>query len=196
MSDLENLMINLKVLGEVRSGDKIKTKGIYFEIDNDFPQCIMRHLRNEGRVSTRSNISALANGLLRAKEYLLEGKDTKQRIRLLEDIKKANIGIENLIRDTYSSDVVTQSHLRQSVEKFEELIKFIGYTEDEIDIDSKPLDVYEMSEELNKPEIQCISRTIPNFNQEYTLTSNIGCDHNQSPCYNCYNEMNISDLIP
>jgi hypothetical protein len=194
MSDLEILMINLKVLGEVRSGDKIKTKGLYFEIDNDFPQCIMRHLRNEGRVSTRSNISALANGLLRAKECLLEGKDTKQKIRLVDDIKKANIGIENLIRDTYCSDVVTQSHLRQSVEKFEELVKFIGYSEEESDIGSKPLNIYEMTEEY-KPEIY-IPRTITNFNQEYTLTSNIGCSHNQSPCYNCYNEMNISDLIP
>lgn len=121
---LDNLIINLKVLGKISAGSKINTKEKYLEIDdNTWGQAIARWIRGDNRKATCDAIHSIISSASHVIQHSLRSKKTDlvqekflhmTHNELLEalykELKKVEIGVASL-KDTYIRDTTLSSKL-------------------------------------------------------------------------------------
>jgi len=92
--NVEEIIINLKLLSQVEKGQKIITKDTYLNIETRtvVPECIRRWKRQDNRNETIKTINRVINEALSV-------RNREPRIKLY--LRKAKQGIINL-KDTYS----------------------------------------------------------------------------------------------
>jgi len=121
---LDNLIINLKVLGKISAGSKINTKEKYLEIDsNTWGQAVIRWIRGDNRKATCDSIHSIISSASHVIQHSL--KSTHNELveekflhmthdELLESIhkdrKKVKRGVASL-KDTYIHDTTLSSKL-------------------------------------------------------------------------------------
>jgi len=91
--NVEELIINLKLLAQVEKGQKIITKDTYLNIETKhlIPECIRRWNRQEGRNETLRSINRIVNDSITSLPH---------EPRIQTYLKQSSQGIVNL-KDTY-----------------------------------------------------------------------------------------------
>ena len=124
MNQVQNLLINLKVLSQIGPGDKINTKEKNIEIDNNnWGQSLRRTYRGDDRKLTFDMINNLITTLTliiqkslngSADEYIEEKSVHMTNQELLKEVHKelegVKKGLENL-RETYFQDATLASKM-------------------------------------------------------------------------------------
>ena len=124
MNQVQNLLINLKVLSQIGPGDKINTKEKNIEIDNNnWGQSLRRTYRGDDRKLTFDMINNLITTLTLiiqkslegdANEYIEEKSVHMTNQELLKEVHKelegVRKGLENL-RETYFQDATLASKM-------------------------------------------------------------------------------------
>ena len=124
MNQVQNLLINLKVLSQIGPGDKINTKEKNIEIDsNNWGQSLRRTYRGDDRKLTFDMINNLITTLTLiiqkslegdADEYIEEKSVHMTNQELLKEVHKelegVRKGLENL-RETYFQDATLASKM-------------------------------------------------------------------------------------
>jgi hypothetical protein len=107
--EVEEIIINLKLLEQVERGQKLITRDTYLNIEPAtlMPECIRRWKRQDSRHETVKSINRIIN---QAIQHL------PQEPRLKSYLRKAKIGITNL-KDTYSMCLQTGARLDTILDK-------------------------------------------------------------------------------
>jgi hypothetical protein len=95
--DIEEIIINLKILSQLDKNQKLITRGSYINIEGPslIPEFIRRWNRQENRSETLKKINSIINSAIE-----LIDKETKYDVK--EYIINSKIGIQNL-KETYST---------------------------------------------------------------------------------------------
>ena len=95
--DIEEIIINLKILSQLDKNQKLITRGSYINIEGPslIPEFIRRWNRQENRSETLKKINSIINAAIE-----LIDKETKYDVK--EYIINSKIGIQNL-KETYST---------------------------------------------------------------------------------------------
>ena len=95
--DIEEIIINLKILSQLDKNQKLITRGSYINIEG--PSLIPEFIRRWNRQENRSETLKKINGIINAAIELID-KETKYDVK--EYIINSKIGIQNL-KETYST---------------------------------------------------------------------------------------------
>lgn len=141
------LIINLKVLGNIQKGMKLKSHDKYLEIDPiTWYQPIQRFINREDRTYTYNKLSEMNKYLFdfiseeESHKYLNFNNNTELYVFLLPIIERSMIGINNL-KETYEEDKTCVSQLEVEIANLEMITKNIKNKLNElgIKVDSKDL---------------------------------------------------------
>mgnify|MGYP006441380343 CR=1 FL=1 len=113
-TDLEGILVNLKILASLEIGQKLITTDKYLDIEKSTfyaPESVRRTYRGDSRDSAISRIDTIMTRALEIKD-----NDT-----LIEEIKKSKKGIQNL-KDTYKDCVQTKARLDTILDKINKVI--------------------------------------------------------------------------
>ena len=113
-SDIDQLIIDLKVIASLNQNIKLMTKGCYLNSEQSHfvPEWIRRWLRGDSRDETVKRIDQTVISSIN-KLKIISGKS---RNKLKEHLKKSVVGIENL-RKTYSTCAQTNARLNAIIDK-------------------------------------------------------------------------------
>lgn len=138
LEKLENVILNLQVLSELKKGQKLDTSNNIFKIDeNVYGQFWSRWYRGDSRKKTINLLSNLEEDIKNILEYLKE--PSEQEIEVLEKLGlKRHQTLQSLehnmtngfnglkvLTETYENDVLIKNKLIGIQNKFNELIKNI-----------------------------------------------------------------------
>jgi hypothetical protein len=95
--DIEEIIINLKILQKLEKNQKIITRGAYLNIESPslIPEFIRRWNRQDNRVETLKRINTIVNSAI-------ENLDKNETFNIKEYLIGAKEGINNL-KETYST---------------------------------------------------------------------------------------------
>jgi hypothetical protein len=96
--DIEEIVINLKILSQLDKNQKLITRGSYINIEGPslIPEFIRRWNRQENRAETIKKINTIINSAI----DLIDNTDNKYDIK--QYIIDSKLGIQNL-KETYST---------------------------------------------------------------------------------------------
>ena len=108
-SNIESILVNLKILSSLEIGQKLITTEKYLDIEKGTyfaPESLKRTYRGDSRDSAISRIDAIIN-------QAITKKDNQQ---IIEELKKSVKGINNL-KDTYKNCIQTKARLDTILDK-------------------------------------------------------------------------------
>lgn len=113
--DIEEIIINLKILEKLEINQKLITRDTYLNIEPHtlFPEWFRRWNRQDNRNETIKKINSIVNNSL---SLLVENKELCEKYELKKYLLSAVKGLNNL-KDTYSTCNQTLSRLELIIEK-------------------------------------------------------------------------------
>jgi hypothetical protein len=110
--DIEEIVINLKILSQLDKNQKLVTRGAYINIEGPslIPEFIRRWNRQENRAETIKKINTIINSAIE----LMNNNDNKYDIK--QYIIESKLGIQNL-KETYSTCSQTCARLDVILDK-------------------------------------------------------------------------------
>jgi hypothetical protein len=110
--DIEEIVINLKILSQLDKNQKLITRGSYINIESPslIPEFIRRWNRQENRAETIKKINTIINSAI----DLIDNTDNKYDIK--QYIIDSKLGIQNL-KETYSTCSQTCARLDVILDK-------------------------------------------------------------------------------
>lgn len=123
--DIENNILNLKIISKISEGDKLSTSENIIKIDPpSILQGVNRWINSEGRGVTLKKLEEIVNDTLSITEKLLESerniKDEKQKDldennsqifqKFIIEMTNSLLGLENL-KKTYTEDIMITSQI-------------------------------------------------------------------------------------
>ena len=133
---LNQVTLNLKVMGDIKDGDKLSTVNKYIEIDSySYLQCIYRKYNGDSRLKTLEKIDEVINDTISLSQQLLNNElnnsnvtnlpDNTSNAKILQDLIPdmidASKGIRNL-KLTYKNDVLTENKLDMAIKKLNDQV--------------------------------------------------------------------------
>lgn len=124
--DIDNILLNLKMLSQIKANDKLFTDDGQIKIDTPtIMQGITRWMNDYSRTKTMDDLDHLINKTL---EYVNENikkverteEDNRNCQKILVEVSKSLTGIQNL-KITYNDDTFIQSRLDVINEKTHEI---------------------------------------------------------------------------
>lgn len=113
--DLDNVLLNLKIISQIKENDKLITSNKLLEIDNSYFQSFKRYWNNNNRLSTIDYIKGVVDDTLYITDLTIKAKETNEinnifiesnshiLQRFLIEITNACKGLDNL-KITYNTD--------------------------------------------------------------------------------------------
>ena len=141
LKSIDNLLLDLKILSQIKEGDKVCTDNNHLSIDNTyFFQGFKRWYTNNSRKTTLDYIETIKkntlmitslilkkeksnNDMVSSDKPFIEGNSELLKKFYLEMIKSCD-GLTNL-KVTYQTDIPISSKIELIIEKFQERIKQI-----------------------------------------------------------------------
>uniref|UniRef100_A0A6C0EV09 Uncharacterized protein n=1 Tax=viral metagenome TaxID=1070528 RepID=A0A6C0EV09_9ZZZZ len=120
--DIEETIINLKVLEKLDKNQKLITRGAYLNIEPSslIPECLRRWNRQDNRQETIKKINSVINSAI---TYLKSKSSCDESIfNVKEYLEKSLTGINNL-KETYSICTQTCSRLDIIIDKINKFIE-------------------------------------------------------------------------
>ena len=120
---IDNIIINLKMLSQIKQNDKLYTEGSQFRIDSPkFSQGILRWFNDYSREKTMDDIDVVVKHTEVYISSIFENssksvEDNRMCQNILLEITRAIDGLQNL-KLTYKDDTFVQSRLDVAKEKF------------------------------------------------------------------------------
>jgi hypothetical protein len=134
MNAIDNTILNLKVIGDIKNGDKLSTYKNNIEIDPCcYTRCVYRTYIGDSRVKTIKKLQCVVNDILLMTNQLLGFQefndniinvpDNKSKILqdLIPDMINAKKGLSNL-KLTYKDDVLTENQIEMIRKKLTDQI--------------------------------------------------------------------------
>lgn len=131
---IDQLTLNLKVMGDVKSGDKLSVVNKNFEIDTySYVRCIYRSYYGDSRIKSLEKVNEVVEDVIKATDQLLNLEPFAQNIMnlpdnpskhlqdLMPDMINANKGLDQL-KLTYLNDVLTENKLNIMIKKMSDQI--------------------------------------------------------------------------
>ena len=139
---IDQVLTNLKVISQIKKGEKIVTDNIILEIDNRYFQSVRRWWNQSSRLSTLDffqKIIARSFELIddtynnkEKEQYYFSEENSRILQRFSLEMSNACIGLTNL-KETYENDVTTKSqldimigHLNNRIEKIQKVLTIHG----------------------------------------------------------------------
>jgi hypothetical protein len=118
--DIEEIIINLKILEKLDKNQKLITRGAYLNIEPSslIPECLRRWNRQDNRQETIKKINSVINTAI---TYLKTNND-ENIFNVKEYLEKSVTGIQNL-KETYSICTQTCSRLDIIIDKINKYIE-------------------------------------------------------------------------
>lgn len=119
--DIEETIINLKVLEKLDKNQKLITRGAYLNIEPNslIPECLRRWNRQDNRQETIKKINSVINSSI---TYLKSSSHDDNIFNVKEYLEKSLNGINNL-KETYSICTQTCSRLDIIIDKINKFIE-------------------------------------------------------------------------
>ena len=120
--DIEEIIINLKILEKIDKNQKLITRGSYLNIEPTslIPECLRRWNRQDNRHETIKKINAVINTAI---EFLQRGDTNNDKFfNVKEYIEKSKLGINNL-KETYATCNQTCARLDIIIDKINKVIE-------------------------------------------------------------------------
>ena len=126
--DIDTILLNLKIISQIKENDKLITSNSMLEIDTTYFQFAKRWFNNDSRISTIEYIKSIVDATLEITDTTLseENKLKSKNIfeednshllqRFLLEMTNACKGLDNL-KITYSNDISIVSAIEISKEK-------------------------------------------------------------------------------
>ena len=118
--DIEEIIINLKILEKLDKNQKLITRGAYLNIEPNslIPECLRRWNRQDNRQETIKKINSVINTAI---TYLKNTND-ENIFDVKNYLEKSVVGINNL-KETYSICTQTCSRLDIIIDKINKFIE-------------------------------------------------------------------------
>lgn len=131
---LDNVILNLKVIGDIKNGDKLSTNKNNIEIDPCcYTRCVYRTYIGDSRIKTIEKLQCVVNDILLMTNQLMGFQDFSNDIvnvpqnkpkilqDLIPDMINAKKGLSNL-KLTYKDDVLTENQIEMIRKKLTDQI--------------------------------------------------------------------------
>lgn len=131
---LDQIVLNLKVMGDIKNSDKLSTVSDNIEIDPySYARCIYRTYYGDNRIKTIEKLQEVVEDTNRITDNLLNivsfdssiialpENNSKILQDLIPDMVNANKGLQNL-KLTYKDDVLTENKLDMVIKKLNDQI--------------------------------------------------------------------------
>jgi hypothetical protein len=106
----EQIFINLTVISNISSGNKLVMDEKFLNIDNSYFPFITRWLKGMNRSDILSFIGNVLENAFEANDKWVKEKNGQMLIRLMSDLKNALKGLNNL-KQTYPNDKLVHSEI-------------------------------------------------------------------------------------
>ncbi len=120
--DIEEVIINLKILEKIDKNQKLITRGSYLNIEpaSLIPECLRRWNRQDNRHETIKKINNVINTAI---EFLQRGDTNNDKFfNVKEYIEKSKLGINNL-KETYATCNQTCARLDIIIDKINKVME-------------------------------------------------------------------------
>ena len=116
--DIEEIIINLKILEKIEIYQKLITRDTYLNIEPQslIPECFRRWNRQDNRNETLKKINTIVNNAL---IFLEKEKELSEKYELQKYLTGSVKGLQNL-KDTYSTCNQTVSRIELIIEKIKD----------------------------------------------------------------------------
>jgi len=117
--DIDSILLDLKIISQIKENDKLVTSKELLEIDNSYFQSIKRYWNNDNRISSIEYIKNTVNRTLEFTDTTLNDTHTENKNifiennshilqRILVEMTNAIKGLDNL-KLTYNTDITVIS---------------------------------------------------------------------------------------
>ena len=114
--NLEDILINIRLISKIEIGNKLIQNGKYINIDNNYFPSITRRYNKTDRYKTIHFINFIINkGLEYIDNYIKSEEHKIVILRLTNELRNANGGLFNL-KQTYDNDKLIQSEIDVIIE--------------------------------------------------------------------------------
>ena len=125
--DIDSILLDLKIISQIKENDKLVTSKELLEIDNSYFQSIKRYWNNDNRISSIEYIKNTVNRTLEFTDTTLNDTHTENKNifiennshilqRILVEMTNAIKGLDNL-KLTYNTDITVISAIDNYKEK-------------------------------------------------------------------------------
>lgn len=131
---LDQLTLNLKVMGDIKNSDKLSVVNEHIEINPySYIRCIHRTYTGDSRVKSLEKVNEVTEDVIKISDQLLKLESFSINIinlpennckilqDLIPDMINANKGLTNL-KTTYQNDVLTENKLDMLIKKMSDQV--------------------------------------------------------------------------
>lgn len=131
---LDQLTLNLKVMGDIKNSDKLYVVNEHIEIDPySYVRCINRTYNGDSRTKSLEKVNEVTEDVIQISDQLLRLESFSSNITnlpennckilqdLVPDMMNANKGLNNL-KATYLNDVLTENKLDMLIKKMNDQV--------------------------------------------------------------------------
>lgn len=133
MSKEENgVLLNLRIISEIKRGDKLITGSDILEIDSRFFQSFHRYFDGDGRRETVNKLAEIIQSSFVLTDKILEAEsgtsettpkvfqdNNSNRLQMFKsNMESARKGLDNL-RETYDEDITIRESIKQLIKKLD-----------------------------------------------------------------------------